>query len=153
VLTDLEHRLHPWSTYLVVPVFALANAGVPLSASTLSSAVASRLTWAVVVGLVVGKIVGISAAAWAAVRTRVGRLPPDVRLGHLVGTGGLGGIGFTVSLFVTGLAFTSETLQREAKVGILLGSLLAAVVGVAVLLRQPPAGSATSSGDAAGNET
>lgn len=148
VLTDLEHRLHPWSSYLVVPVFALANAGVSLGANTLGEAVRSRLTWAVAVGLVVGKVLGISGAAWLAVRSRIGRFPEGVGFGHVLGAGGLGGIGFTVSLFVTGLAFNSEALQTQAKIGILAGSLTAAILGAALLLRQPLP--TVSSGDPTG---
>ena len=136
VLVHLEHRLHPWSSYLVVPIFALANAGVPLGSGTLGTAAGSRLTWAVVLGLVVGKVVGITAVSWGATRAGAGRLPPGVGMNHVLGASALGGIGFTVSLFITGLAFTSETLQMQAKIGILAGSVIAALVGVAILLRQ-----------------
>lgn len=137
VLGDLEHRLHPWSSYLVVPVFALANAGVPLSSDILSDAAGSRLTWAVALGLVIGKLVGVSAASWLALRTGLGQLPSGVGFGHVVGAAGIAGIGFTVSLFITGLAFDDVALQTEAKIGILVGSAVAAVLGVFLLLRQP----------------
>jgi Na+:H+ antiporter, NhaA family len=136
VLEHLEHRLHPWSSYLVVPVFALANAGVPLGSDGLRTAAGSRLTWAVILGLVVGKILGITGVAWGAMRAGAGRLSSGVGMNHVLGASALGGIGFTVSLFITSLAFTSEELQTQAKIGILAGSLIAAVVGVAILLRQ-----------------
>jgi Na+:H+ antiporter, NhaA family len=136
VLEDLEERLHPWSTYVAVPLFALANAGVSLDTGTLADAATSRLTWAVAVGLVVGKTLGIAGVASLAVRTRIGVLPPGADLGHMLGAGALGGVGFTVSLFVTTLAFSSPALEAQAKIGILSGSFLAAVVGVALLLRQ-----------------
>ncbi len=133
VLEDLEHRLHPWSSYLVIPVFALANAGVALGADVLREAATSRLTWAVVLGLLVGKVVGISAVSWAGVRTGAGRLPTGVARSHVLGGSALAGIGFTVSLFITGLAFTSTELQTHAKIGILAGSLLAGIVGASLL--------------------
>ena len=120
----------------MVPVFALANAGVPLGSGALRTAAGSRLTWAVILALVLGKILGITAVAWGATRAEAGRLPPGVGLNHVLGASALGGIGFTVSLFITGLAFTSEELQMQAKIGILAGSVIAAIVGVTILLRQ-----------------
>ena len=138
VLEHLEHRLHPWSSYFVIPVFALANAGVALDSGALGSAATSRLTWAVALGLVVGKMVGISGVTKVGLRASAGRLPSGVGMAQVLGGSALGGIGFTVSLFITGLAFTSAALQSQAKIGILAGSLLAALVGVGVLLRQGP---------------
>jgi NhaA family Na+:H+ antiporter len=135
VLEELEERLHPWSSYLVIPVFALANAGVALNREALADALGSRLTWAVLIGLVVGKLVGISGATALGTRTGLGRLPAGVSSGHVLGAGGVGGIGFTVSLFITGLAFADETLQSQAKTGILFGSLIAALVGAMILTR------------------
>ena len=138
VLEDIERRLHPLSSYVVIPLFALANAGVALDRQALRDAVGSRLTWAVVVGLVLGKLLGIAGAAVAGVRTGVGQLPDGVGLRHLFGAGGVGGIGFTVSLFITGLAFSDGALQAQAKAGILAGSLAAAMLGVAILSRGTP---------------
>jgi NhaA family Na+:H+ antiporter len=136
VLEELEHRLHPWSGYLVIPVFALANAGVALNRGAITDAVASRLTWAVIVGLVLGKLVGIAGATLIGVRTGLGRLSAGLSAGHVMGAGAVGGIGFTVSLFITGLAFESETLQAQAKIGILVGSVVAALLGAAILSRR-----------------
>ncbi len=139
VLEDLEHRLHPWSSFLVVPVFALANAGVDMGDGALGRALSSRVALAVFVGLVVGKILGISAFVLGGRRLGVGQLPGGVHGGHVVGTGALGGIGFTVALFVTGLAFTDAALRDEAKIGILVGSVVAGVAGATLLaaLRDP----------------
>ena len=136
ILEDLEERLHPWSSYVVIPVFALANAGVSLDRDALSDALSSRLTWAVIVGLVIGKVAGITGATVIGLRSGLGRLPSDIGVGHVVGAGAVGGIGFTVSLFITALAFSDEALQAQAKVGILGGSLLAAVLGAAILSRR-----------------
>ena len=136
VLEDLERRLHPWSSYVVIPVFALANAGVALGGEAIADAAGSRLTWGVILGLVVGKVVGIAGAAVVGARIGLGRFPDGVGVRHLVGAGAVGGIGFTVSLFITGLAFESEALQAQAKMGILAGSLVAALLGAAVLSRR-----------------
>jgi NhaA family Na+:H+ antiporter len=132
----LEHALHPWSSLVVVPVFALANAGVPLSVDALEQAATSPITWGVAIGLVVGKVVGISAFAWLAWRVGVATLPTGATWRDVIGVAALAGIGFTVSLFVTGLAFEAEGLQDEAKVGIFAASLAATLVGAALLLRR-----------------
>ena len=129
----LAALLHPWTSYLIIPLFALANAGIVLSASRFS--VDSDILVGVVLGLVIGKVVGITAASWVAVRLGFGALPAGTRWSQLVGVAALGGIGFTVSLFVAGLAFDPGPGQDEAKVGILLASVSAAVVGSAILLR------------------
>jgi len=139
VLERLEARLHPWSSYVVIPVFALANAGVSLDGGSLGDAVGSRLTWAVVVGLVVGKLLGIAGATMLLASSPLGRLPSGVGLRHVIGVAALGGIGFTVSLFITGLAFGAEALQAQAKIGILAGSLTAALFGAVVLIGASPA--------------
>ena len=135
VLEDLEHRLHPWSSYVVIPVFALANAGVALSGDAIGAAAGSRLTWAIIVGLVAGKLIGIAGATFAGARAGLGQLPAEVGGLHIIGAGAVGGIGFTVSLFITGLAFSTEQLQAQAKIGILVGSFLAALLGAAILSR------------------
>lgn len=139
VLEDLEHRLHPWSSFLVVPLFALANAGVDIGDGALGHALSSRVALAVFVGLVAGKALGISAFVLGARRLGIGRLPEAMRGSHVIGTGALGGIGFTVALFITGLAFTDAALQDEAKIGILAGSIVAGVIGATGLavLRDP----------------
>jgi NhaA family Na+:H+ antiporter len=134
VLGQLEHRLHPWSSYLVIPIFALANAGVSLGGGALERAFTSRVTWAVIVGFVVGKTAGIAGTALLGIRVRLGLTPAGVGTRHLVGTGALGGIGFTVALFIASLAFQNEMLQVEAKVGILGGSLLSGALGALVLV-------------------
>jgi NhaA family Na+:H+ antiporter len=138
LLEELETRLHPWTSYLVIPLFALANTGISVAGGSLGDAAGSRLTWAVVVGLVIGKFVGISAATVLDARSPLGQWPVGVGLRHLFGAAALGGIGFTVSLFVTGLAFGDEVLQAQAKTGILAGSLVAALVGAAFLARSSP---------------
>lgn len=128
----LIDSLHPWTSYLIVPVFALANAGIPLSSEAISSP--SAVLAGVAVALVVGKFVGVSAFSWIAVRLGIGRLPDGVRWGHVLGVAAVAGIGFTVSLFIAGLAFDDPALRTDAKIGTLLASLVAAAVGTIVLV-------------------
>ncbi len=131
--------IHPYTSYAVIPIFALANAGVPLSSEALSSALTSKITLGVIAGLVVGKLLGVSFASLAAVRLKVGPLPTGVGRTHVVGAAGLAGIGFTVSLFVAELAFEDEAMVDEAKVGVLAASIIATALGLAILaLRTDP---------------
>ncbi|QCB95217.1 Na+/H+ antiporter NhaA [Cellulomonas shaoxiangyii] len=130
----LQRVLHPWSAYVVVPLFGLANAGVRLDPETLADAFRSRLTIGIAVALVVGNAVGITGAATLALRLGLGELPGRVRWGHLVGGAVLAGIGFTISLFIAGLAFDDPVQLERAKIGVLAGSLVAAVAG-SLLLR------------------
>jgi Na+/H+ antiporter NhaA len=125
----LQEALHPWTSYVIVPLFALANAGVPLGADAIERAVRSPITIGVVVGLVAGKAAGISLSSLLAVRLGVGALPRGVEPRHLLGAAALAGIGFTVSLFIADLAFGDEALRDEAKIGVLVASALAAALG------------------------
>ncbi len=133
VAERLEHLLHPWTSYLVIPLFALANAGVALSLGSIGDALSSNVAVGVVAGLIVGKTVGISGATWLSVRLGLGRLPDGVQWRHVVGASIVAGIGFTVSLFVGSLAFDDGRLVAEAKVGVLFASLAAGLIGAAVL--------------------
>ena len=125
----MEHSLHPWTSYLVVPLFAVANAGVRLDGDTLRTAAGSPVTLGIVVALVVGKSVGISGSTLLALRLRLGVLPGRITRGQLIGGATLAGIGFTVALFITDLAFVDPALREQAVVGVLFGSLLAALLG------------------------
>jgi NhaA family Na+:H+ antiporter len=138
----LQDLLHPWTSYLVVPVFALANAGVAVSGRTLADAATSPVTLGIVVGLVVGKIVGVAGAIALARRLGIGRLPAAVTDRHILGMAGLAGIGFTVSIFVTGLAFADPAVADLAKIGVLAASAIAALVGAAILATGRHEGSA-----------
>jgi NhaA family Na+:H+ antiporter len=131
VTERLEDALHPWTSFLVVPVFALANAGVPISTGALRETLASEVGLGIILGLVAGKTLGITAASWMAVRLGVGRLPDGVAWPQLVSVAMLAGIGFTVSLFIAGLAFEDEALRESATVAVLAASALAAVLGAA----------------------
>ena len=139
VADRLADLLHPWTSFLIVPVFALANAGVELSADALDDAVRSPVTIGIVLGLVVGKLVGVSSFSWLAVRLGVCSLPSGATWTKVLGMSGVAGIGFTVSLFITNLAFTADAIIDQAKVGILVASTVAAVIGAAILRSSRPA--------------
>ena len=133
VVERLQSALHPLSAYVVLPVFALANAGVELGA--IGKVFTEPVGLGIILGLVLGKPVGIFLASFAAVRLGLGRLPQGTTWPMVLGLGAVGGIGFTVSIFIAGLSFPgADLLTDEAKIAILLASLLAAVVGVLVLL-------------------
>jgi NhaA family Na+:H+ antiporter len=129
----LEHRLHPVSSFAVVPLFALANAGVALSLSAVGDSFTSLIGLGVILGLVVGKTVGITGAALLAIRLKLGQLPTGVDRRQILGAAALGGIGFTVSLFIADLSFTGARLN-DAKIGILVASVIAGVLGTLVLV-------------------
>ena len=133
-VSRIEHALHPWTSMLVVPLFALANAGIALDGDALAAAAGEAVTLGVILGLVLGKgsglLVGAALAVWLGLADR----PRGVTWTHLAGLGGLAGIGFTISLFVTALAFEDPATLAAAKVGILAGSLLSALAGVALIL-------------------
>ena len=128
VLHRVEAPLHLAASFAIVPVFALANAGVSLGPEALRDAASSPVTWGIATGLVVGKIVGIAGVAFIGPRIRLGRLPSDLESRQLLGIAAVAGIGFTVSLFVADLAFDGSRLE-QAKVGILGASLVAAAIG------------------------
>ena len=130
----LLYVLHRWTAYVVVPVFGLANAGVSLDAETLRTAATSPVTLGVAGALLAGNAIGITAGTAIALRSGLGVLPGGVRWSHLMAGATLAGIGFTIALFITDLAFSDEQLREQATIGILAGSVVAAVAGV-VLLR------------------
>jgi NhaA family Na+:H+ antiporter len=128
-LDRLEHRLLPWTTFAIVPVFALANAGVRVGWDDLTNSFSEPVTLGVMLGLVVGKPIGIMLFSLAAVRLGIAKLPARASWSQIFGVALLGGIGFTVALFVTELAFVPGTLADQAKIGILAASALAGVAG------------------------
>lgn len=133
VLDRVEHALHPWTSYVIIPIFALANAGVELNGGALRDATSSPIALGVAFGLMLGKPVGITLFAFAAVRVGVASLPDGVGWTKMVAVSMIAGIGFTVSLFVSALAFKDATLIDEAKIGILAGSAIIGIIGLVVL--------------------
>ncbi len=129
----LENRLHPWTSNVVIPLFALANAGLRLDATAFGHAVSSRIAWGVFFGLVLGKVLGITLfSAAGAIFGRL-RLPEGTNWRQLVGIAAIGGVGFTVSLFIAGLSFVQKTAIDDARFGILAASVVAALGGIAIL--------------------
>lgn len=148
-LTRLEEGLHPWSSFVVLPVFALANAGIVLDSGAFDAATRTPVALAVAVGLVVGKTIGLTAGVALAVRLGLSGLPRGVRWAHVIGVGALAGIGFTVSLFITGLAYADPDTVAASKIGVLGGSFVAAITGIALLVlaaRRSPSSGAPPSG-------
>jgi len=138
VAQRLETALHPITSYIVVPIFALANAGVIINGDVLSRAAGSRVTLGIIAGLVIGKTVGITAFTWVAAKAKVAPLPPGMNLGNLTGLAMVAGIGFTVALFIAGLAYTGDEMAgvvAEAKIGILIASAIAAILGLLLLAK------------------
>jgi len=134
VVEWLQHILHPWTSFVIVPIFALANSGIHISADGLRIAAGSAITWGVFFGLVIGKPLGILIATRGAIKFGVADQPEGVSTRQVLGAGSAAGIGFTVAIFITKLAFTDPVEQANAKIAILLASILAAVMSL-VLLR------------------
>jgi NhaA family Na+:H+ antiporter len=132
----LLRSMEPWSSYGVLPVFALANAGVMLSLDVFETH--GRLMLAIILGLAIGKPVGIILASWLAVRFGIAVKPEAYSWRQLCGAGALAGIGFTMSLFIAGEAFLDPADYTAAKIGIFLASLIAGVVGAVILWPRNP---------------
>ncbi len=135
LLQRLEDKLHPFSAIFIIPLFALANAGVNFGQDSGQSLLGSQITLGIVLGLILGKQIGIMSFSYIAVRLGFANLPQGVGWKGIYGLSCLAGIGFTMSLFITNLSFTSVDLIQEAKIGILLASLLAAILGLTVMSR------------------
>jgi NhaA family Na+:H+ antiporter len=140
-LTRLEEALHPWSSFLVIPIFALANAGVVFSDISVGDALTSSVALGVSIGLVAGKVTGITIFTWIAIRLGLGVFPRGTGWADIVGLSALAGVGFTVSLFITELAFEDPLFTDQAKIGIFIGSFLAGVIGYTLLRVKPHRGS------------
>ena len=125
----LEGIVHPWVSYIILPIFALANAGIIFTTDTLSEAISSRITLGIGVALLAGNAIGVFGMTWLAVRLGIGQLPSGVTWGHVLGVAFLAGIGFTVAIFISGIAFDDPALVNQAKMGIFFASALAGVTG------------------------
>jgi NhaA family Na+:H+ antiporter len=133
-LQRLEHDLHPWVIYAIMPIFALANAGVALSGGDFASALNSPVALGIIMGLALGKPLGIAGFSWLAIRLGLAELPSGLRMKHLVGAGFVAGIGFTMSLFIANLAFPGSAYLNNAKIGVLMASLVSGLLGVTILI-------------------
>jgi len=136
-LQRLEHQLHPWVSYLIMPVFALANAGVSFVGGGIESVISSPITLGIIGGLAVGKPLGITLTSWLAVRLKLAELPEGITFRHILGAGLLAGIGFTMALFIANLAFIDAAQLDAAKIGILAASAVAGLLGWNLLRTTP----------------
>ncbi|MGZ8747317.1 MAG: Na+/H+ antiporter NhaA [Mycobacterium sp.] len=128
----LQTDIGSYVSFLVLPVFALVNAGVRLDAASLSAAARSPLTWGIIAGLVLGKFIGITGATWFMSRTGLGELAPGLRLRRVAGGAALSGIGFTISLFIVDIAISEPARQDQARIGVIAASIIALVLGWAI---------------------
>ena len=135
-LQQLEHSLHTIVAFGIMPIFALANAGVVLSFASFEGSTLP-ITLGIIVGLVLGKPIGILGAVWLVTRLGIASFPDGIRWQHMIGAACLAGIGFTMSLFVASLAFTDVSILDTAKIGILVASAVAGSVGFVILSRLP----------------
>jgi Na+:H+ antiporter, NhaA family len=132
-LTRMEQRLHPWSAYLILPLFALANAGVPLSRDGLADALGSQVGLGILLGLVVGAPAGGLLFVWAALRSGQARMPEGLDWPAIGGVAPLKGIGFTIAIFITTLTFDDRELESQATLAVLSASVIAAAIGLGAL--------------------
>lgn len=144
LLYRMEHALHPWVAFLILPVFAFANAGVSLQGLTMAD-LTQPLTLGIAAGLFAGKQIGVLIATWIGVRSGLARLPEGVSWRHIYGVACLTGVGFTMSLFIGSLAFGADETMNAVRLGVIFGSVLSGLVGYAVLRTAAPRSSATSS--------
>lgn len=131
-LQKIEHQLHPWVAFLIMPLFALSNAGIEIGNGFLSS-LGSHVSIGIIAGLVIGKFVGVFGFTWLMIKSRIASLPNSASWRHITGVAALAGVGFTMSLFISGLAFKDEGMIDAAKAGILVGSIIAGVAGMLIL--------------------
>ncbi len=133
-LQRMEHKLHIWVSFLIIPIFALANAGIPIDFASLGTTMVHPVTMGVISGLLGGKLIGILLFSWLVIKLGWSQLPQGVNMKQIGGVSLLAGIGFTMSIFIAGLAFTNEQYLLNAKTGILAASLIAGIAGYIALL-------------------
>ena len=130
VVEWLEHQIHPWTAFLIIPLFAFANSGIIITLQSLQQALSSPIAWAIFAGLVAGKPLGIFAFSYAAIKTNVGKLSGKVKWREIFATGSSAGIGFTVSIFIAKLAFEEPNLQNLAILSVLMASVVSGVLSL-----------------------
>ena len=145
-LESAEHGLHPWVNFLILPVFAFANAGVVLAGLALADLLLP-VPLGIAAGLIVGKLVGVVAVCWIIVRLGLATLPYGAGWMHLLGVACLAGVGFTMSLFIGSLSFASPELMNEVRLGVLTGSVISAILGYTVLMLAPRPSAAAAAPD------
>ncbi|SFC99475.1 Na+/H+ antiporter NhaA [Clostridium uliginosum] len=132
ILHRLEHTLVPWSSFVIMPIFALANSGIDIDINSFSTIILTPVSLGIIFGLFIGKQVGIFGVSYILVKLKIAKLPSQVTKMHLYGASVLGGIGFTMSLFVSSLSFADKTVLSTAKISIMIASILAAILGMII---------------------
>ncbi|MBE7177165.1 MAG: Na+/H+ antiporter NhaA [Mucilaginibacter polytrichastri] len=135
-LQKIEHTLHPWVAYVIMPLFALANAGITIGGDFIKG-VSDPVSIGVILGLVIGKFTGVFSFTWVMIKSGLSAMPGDANWRHIAGVATLAGIGFTMSLFVSSLAFTDNANIEHAKYGILIASVIAGSAGYFILRKKP----------------
>ena len=131
-LQKLEHSMHPLVAFIVMPIFAFANAGITIEGDFMNL-LNSPITLGVIFGLLVGKVMGVYLVSFILVRTKIAKLPEGMNKLHLLGAGLLAAIGFTMSLFIAGLAFNDPISDMQAKIGVLIATLIASIFGFVII--------------------
>lgn len=131
----LIELLHPWTAFLIIPIFALTNIGVAINWSSLAETLSSPIAGGIVLGRVIGKIVGITLFAWIAVKIRFARKPDSLSFAEIAGAGALAGMGLTVSLFLAELAITDQMVIADIKLGLVVAAIISAILGIMLLRR------------------
>lgn len=132
MLYRFEHALTPWSSFVIMPIFALANSGITVDINSLSANLLTPVSLGIIFGLFAGKQVGVFGASYILVKLKIAKLPSQVTKRHLYGASVLSGVGFTMSLFVSSLSFADETILSTAKISIMIASVLAAILGIVI---------------------
>ena len=132
VIEWLENKLHPWTSYLIVPIFAFANTGVEISRDSMQAAVDSKIAWGIFFGLVIGKPIGVLLSTYLAKTLRIGETPSDAKATDILATGSAAGIGFTVAIFIANLAFTDPAIQDLAVFAVIMASLISGLISYAI---------------------
>lgn len=137
-LDRLIDWIHPWSSYLVIPVFALANIGVTVDLSSLQTLITSPISLGIIIGRVAGKFIGITFFVWLAVRIGIAKMPGAVSMKEIAGVAALGGMGLTVSLFIADLALTNPAQLSQVKTGLIISAIISALLGLGILRKFSP---------------
>jgi NhaA family Na+:H+ antiporter len=132
-LDRLIELIHPWSAFLIVPLFALVNIGVVIDLSTLPTTLTSPIALALIIGRPVGKLIGITLFAWLAIKLKIAQIPSSLSFKEIAGAGALAGMGLTVSLFIAELALDDSAALDQVRVGLIIGAIISALLGITIL--------------------
>lgn len=144
-LDRLIDWIHPWSSYFVIPLFALANIGVTIEFSSFGTLITSPISLGIIVGRVAGKFIGITLFTWIAVKVGLAKMPDSISFKGIAGVAALAGMGLTVSLFIADLALSDPAQLSQVKTGLIISAILSAVIGLAILRRNPVTGTVRKS--------